>query len=258
MIKYVIFSNLVYFFCSWISIGFSEHVINGDYTLFENLNWLNRNLESILSTPPTTKSVEQTETEMIAAAQQKDLKPPTKKAQSLSISAPVFTPKQQKKASLFDESDDIKKNKVIIVNDPSLIIEQSEEEEEVEVELAEGDGDDHIIIHQEDVEEEGSSSNRVLAGVSQPVIRKGTEIRLVDPKLENISLFKCSLLHIMVKCNRCKDTCEVENIKPDQDEESSKHPQQKKERWMACPTCTSLMGIKFLGGKIRNMGSFEK
>jgi hypothetical protein len=135
---------------------------------------------------------------------------------------------------------------VIIVNDPSLIIEKNEEEE-VEVELAQGDGDDHIIDPQK--EEEGGSSSKVLSGISQqPTIRKGTEIRLVNPKLENISLFKCSLLHIMVKCNRCKDTCEVENIKPDQDEES-KPTQQKKERWMACPTCTSLMGIKFLGGK---------
>lgn len=200
------------------------------------MNWLNRNLESLVSTPPTSKTIEQEETESIAASQQKDLKPPTKQ-QQLSVTAAVFTPNkpQPKKTSLFDE--DIKKNKVIIVNDPSLIIEQAEEEE-VEVELAKEDDPEHTIDHTE----EGAST---LSGISQPVIRKGTEIRLMDPKLENVSLFRCTLLHIMVKCHRCKDTCEVENIRPDTTDET----QQKKERWMACPTCTSLMGIKFLGGK---------
>lgn len=227
---------------NWISEGFKEHVANGDYTLFENLNWLNRNLESLVSTPPTSKTAEEEETEIIAASQQKDLKPPTKQQQQLSVTAPVFTPKQQpKKTSLFDENDDIKKNKVIIVNDPSLIIEQADEEE-VEVELAKEDDPAHTISQTTTAEGEGSSSN-ALSGISQPVVRKGTEIRLVDPKLENVSLFRCSLLHIMVKCHRCKDTCEVENIRPDSTEET----QQKKERWMACPTCTSLMGIKFLG-----------
>ena len=208
----------------------------------ENLNWLNRNLETLVSTPPVKKTAEQTETDNIAAAQQKDLKPPTKKIQSLSVSAPVFTPSKKKKTSLFDESEDIKKNKVIIVNDPTLIIDQAEEEE-VEVELAGDEDDDEIIT------EEGEEQTKSLP--QQPVVRKGTEIRLMDPKLENVSLFRCSLLHIMVKCSRCKDTCEVENIKPHQ-EEDAKHPHPQKERWMACPTCTSLMGIKFLGGMLKS------
>lgn len=192
------------------------------------MNWLNRNLELLSTIPPTTKTVEQQETAVIAASQQKDLKPPLKKEQSLSISAPVFTPQPKKKSSLFDE-DHVKKNKVVIVNDPSLIIEQAEEDE-VQVELAKGDDDHHVMET-----EQGPS---VLSGVSQPVIRRGTEIRLIDPKLDNVSLFKCSSLHLMVKCSRCKDTVEVQNIKSDQDS---------KERWMACPTCTAELGIKFAG-----------
>ncbi|KAL9545680.1 hypothetical protein PS6_008091 [Mucor atramentarius] len=244
---------------SWISLGFEQHVANGDYTLFENLNWLNRNIELLLSTPPTQKTKEQAEADSIAAAQQKDLKPPVKAAQqqpALSITAPEFTPQQpkpsetKKKSSLFDEANDIKKNKVIIVNDPSLVIEQADEEE-VEVELAEGEDDYHRHLEEEHQQQQGE---KTVVGLSQPVVRRGTEIRLVEPKLENISLFRCALLHIMVRCARCKDTVEVENIKPEQEDKqaaaasssSSKQPP-KTERWMSCPTCSSVLGIKFLG-----------
>lgn len=246
---------------TWISQGFQEHVANGDCTLFENLNWLNRNIELLLSSPPTQKTEEQAEADSIAAAQQKDLKPPVKAAQqqqpALSITAPEFTPQQskpadtKKKTSLFDEANDIKKNKVIIVNDPSLVIEQADEEE-VEVELAEGEDDYHRHLEEEGYQQQ-EAGEKTVVGLSQPVVRRGTEIRLVDPKLENISLFRCALLHIMVKCARCKDTVEVENIKPEQEDKqaassSSKQPP-KTERWMSCPTCSSVLGIKFLGGK---------
>lgn len=248
---------------TWVSQGFDQHVAHaGDYTLFENLNWLNRNIELLLSTPPTQKTEEQAEADVIAAAQQKDLKPPVKAAQqpALSVTAPEFTPQQskpadtKKKTSLFDEANDIKKNKVIIVNDPSLVIEQAEEEE-VEVELAEGEDDYHRHLEEEHQQQEGGGGGeKTVVGLSQPVVRRGTEIRLVDPKLENISLFRCALLHIMVKCARCKDTVEVENIKPEQEDKqaaasSSSKPPPKTERWMSCPTCSSVLGIKFLGGK---------
>jgi DNA-directed RNA polymerase subunit RPC12/RpoP len=228
---------------SWISLGFSEHVEHGNYTLFENLNWLNRNLQLLLSAPPVQKTEEQAETAIIAASQQKDSKPPVKQQQqTLSVTAPEFTPKASKKKTLFDE-DHIRKNKVVIVNDPSLINEQAEEGE-VEVELANGDAVEDVFVGQE--EEDGE---KTLVSLSQPVVRKGTEIRLINPILENVSLFRCSLLHLMVKCARCKDTVEVENIKPEQEEANSSKNQHKTERWMSCPTCSSIMGIKFLGGK---------
>lgn len=226
----------------WVTNGFNQHVEQGDFTLFENLNWLNRNLESLLSTPPATKTVEQEEAAEISAAQQKELKPPVKKEQQqLSVTAPVFTPQQPKKKSLFEDEDEMKKNKVIIVNDPSLIIEQATEEE-VEVELA--DGDDITVMNNT---EEMTEPSNTLTGVSQPVIRKGTEIRLINPKLENVSLFRCTSLHMMVKCDRCKDTVEVQNVEPDQEEEKKNQKQRSKERWMSCPTCTSELGIRFLG-----------
>lgn len=226
-------------------------------------------MDELLSRPPTTQTKEQAEADRISKALQKDLKPLVKKVnqhpqqqQQLSVSAPVFTPQQQqqqpqqkKKTPLFDEKDDIKRNKVIVVNDPSLVVEQADEEE-VEVELADSDDVDQL-------NDSNGNEGSILNGVSQPVIRKGTEIRLTDPKLENISLFKCSLLHIMVKCARCKDTVEVENIRPDQDEDITsstassstvKKVQPKKERWVACTTCTSILGIKFLGGKSKKKG----
>ncbi|KAI7901731.1 uncharacterized protein BX663DRAFT_513864 [Cokeromyces recurvatus] len=244
---------------NWVSLGFSEHVTNGDYTLFENLNWLNRNLELLLSSPPLQKTEEQIEAETISSEQQKHLKPPSKKDILTKSSSQEHIISQQKPfeakkiSSLFEEDTSFKNNRVIIVNDPSLAYGQADEED-VEVELAEGDEDiSPFVDHQNDTESEDEKT-KTLVGLSQPVVRRGTEIRLIDPKLENISLFRCALLHMMVKCARCKETVEVENIKPEENERvssssssSSNTSASKTERWMPCPTCSSILGIKFHG-----------
>ncbi|KAI8876588.1 hypothetical protein K501DRAFT_200091, partial [Backusella circina FSU 941] len=232
---------------SWIIQAFDLQVKNGTYNLFENLNWLNRHLEQLLQTPPTHKSEEQREVDAIAAAQQKDLKPPVVQrpldpTSTLSPNAPLFTPKK-KKVSLFDD-EDTKKNRVVIVNDPSIIRDADEEqqaaEEEVEVELADDDDQDGILIYDE------QGPNVPVATPSPTTLRRGTEVRLVDPVLENVSLFRCAILHIVVKCNRCKETVDMENVHPETDN-SSDDKQHSKERWMACPTCSSVIGIRFLG-----------
>ncbi|RCH84407.1 hypothetical protein CU098_002070, partial [Rhizopus stolonifer] len=219
---------------NWIVLGFNEHVANGDYSLFENLNWLNRHLELLLSSPPAQKTEEQLETDKMARIQQKDLIPPVKTTQ-LSATAAEFKPQQPAKKSLFDEQDIVKKNKVIIVNDPSLVVDEQADEEEVEVELAEG-FEQEALVHT-------NENESAVVNLAKPNVRKGTEIRLIDPPLENISLFRCTLLHVLVKCARCKDTVDIENIKPEQEQTESK----KTERWTTCPTCTSILGVKFLG-----------
>jgi uncharacterized CHY-type Zn-finger protein len=203
---------------------------------------LNRHLEQLLQTPPTHKSEEQRELDAIAAAQQKDLKPPVVQrpldpTSTLSPNAPLFTPKK-KKTFLFDE--DTRKNRVVIVNDPSIIRDQGDEEqqaaeEEVEVELADDDQDGALVYS----EQPGSS-----VPVTTPTMRRGTEVRLMDPVLENITLFRCAILHVVVKCNRCKETVDIENVHPETDDKTKEHP---KERWLACPTCSSVIGIRFLG-----------
>ncbi|KAI9487811.1 MAG: hypothetical protein EXX96DRAFT_473829, partial [Benjaminiella poitrasii] len=160
------------------------------------------------NSPPTQKTEEQIEADTISNAQQKDLKPPSNRdiLTSSQDSHPVEPSTSQQKSStakkatsLFDDEAMFKKNRVIVVNDPALIVDQTDEE---------------------------------------------------DVELENISLFRCALLHIMVKCARCKDTVEVENIKPEENEatvSSSSSKRSQTERWMSCPTCSSVLGIKFHG-----------
>ncbi|OBZ86735.1 Uncharacterized protein C18H10.09 [Choanephora cucurbitarum] len=227
---------------SWVVSGFNDHVKHGDYTLFENLNWLNRNLESLLTTPPAQKTEEQLETEELAKAQQKDFTPPVKSTTSqLSATASEFRPA---KKSLFDEQDSIRKNKLVIVNDPSLVddlVNEQAAEEEIEVQVAE-ESTGHAAVLDE-------TKESTIIDLAQPVVRKGTEIRLINPTLENISLFRCTSLHLIVKCARCKNTMDIENIRPEtqnQSETSSSH-HEKTERWTTCSTCTSILGVKFLG-----------
>ncbi|KAM3581442.1 hypothetical protein VKS41_006267 [Umbelopsis sp. WA50703] len=81
----------------------------------------------------------------------------------------------------------------------------------------------------------------------QPV-RSGTEVRFPDLKLENVSLLRCARMTIMVKCARCSNTVEVENILPEQAAvDSVNQMSEKYQRWMPCPTCSSLIGILFKG-----------
>ncbi|KAI8989263.1 hypothetical protein BDB01DRAFT_531022 [Pilobolus umbonatus] len=224
--------------CSWIQQGFDEHVRHSNCSLFENLNWLNRNIEHLWSTPPTTKSNEEIEADKLAVSQKKQLAPP-KTSTPLSVSAPIFTPKQlmnkqsAKLTSLFDE--DTKNNRVIKVNDPALIVD--EQLTEVIVETDSGDAPESTQQpHEDDVAE---SSTLPLP---MPAIKKGTDIRLMNFKLENVTLFRCTSLHVILKCAKCKDTLDVENIRPESEEY--------KGRWLTCPTCSSVVGVKFIGDMV--------
>ncbi|ORE11352.1 hypothetical protein BCV72DRAFT_238035 [Rhizopus microsporus var. microsporus] len=231
---------------SWIEGGFNMHVVQSRDSLFENLNWLNRYLEQLISGEQRTQTREEQEAAQMADAQKMQHKPPTQeqKKSMLSASAPVFVPQVQKKkkTSLFDEEDQ-KQSRVVIVNDPAFVVDEEDEAD---------DGNDSTTDESEENEEEEISGSEdetkkdALTGLAQPPkVKRGTEIRLIDPVLDNVSLFRCNVLHLVVKCARCKDTTAVENIKPDQDEEGNSSGKIKTERWISCPTCNSIMGIKF-------------
>ncbi|KAI8969206.1 hypothetical protein BDF20DRAFT_893724 [Mycotypha africana] len=253
---------------SWIVSGFNEHleIETNNLTLFENLNWLNRHLEQLISTPPVRKSEEQEEVDKLAAAQQQNRRSSSLALQQSEQSQPInqqqpsatANKSSRKVMSLFDEDDLYsKKNNVIIVNDPSFVdMEQSTSDEQEET-TADDESSSEDEELEKDKEPQQDSSTKTVVSLAQATVRRGTEIRLEDPRMENISLFRCTLLHIMVKCARCKDTVEVENIKPEVDPTplASAEPSSstnatatsKTERWTTCPTCSSVLGIKFLG-----------
>jgi hypothetical protein len=97
--------------------------------------------------------------------------------------------------------------------------------------------------------EPASFSNR--AGNSRA--RGGIEIRHPNVSLENIALLQLASLNIMVKCSRCRSKFSVMDLLVEvldmSDNKSSTTDISSGERWLACPTCTQIVGIKAFPGK---------
>ncbi|CAO3702829.1 unnamed protein product [Rhizopus stolonifer] len=195
---------------SWVQYGFDQH--NRETSLFEKLNWMNRHLQTWLTTPVKMEE----------------------KKSTLSISAPSFVPASAPLASssvFVPPKEEVRKNKVIVVNDPSYLIDDQESNEHSSEHSSDDDSEDYS-------DDDSDASNQAsLPAIPPTNIKRGTEIRLVEPTLDNISLFRCTSLHLIVRCARCKNTTAIENIQPQQEDN--------KERWMCCPTCSSVMGVKF-------------
>lgn len=227
-----------------INYEFAEHVKTGNRTLFQNLNWLNRHLETILRYPPQMKPQKPVEVD---------------KPASTAISSTGNS--STKKPVIGGESDD-RKNRVIVVDDPSMLRPPGVEaddlpgksagssEDEDEYKSSDGENDDS------DEEQAVEQKKKPAAGESKP-IRRGTELRLVSPVLENVSLFRCISVHLMVKCNRCKETAEMEDIMPkDPINPVGKNDGRLEECWLPCPACNSQLGAKVTAGmrkEIRNL-----
>ena len=67
---------------------------------------------------------------------------------------------------------------------------------------------------------------------SQPVIDRGTQIKLPDILLTNISLLECTLLNLLLHCSRCSHSVDVVLV-----------PNSPKE--MTCPTCSTHISINY-------------
>jgi hypothetical protein len=102
-----------------------------------------------------------------------------------------------------------------------------------------------------DQESDDEVSNKMAStsiSTTPQEVRTGTEIRFPDLRLENVSLLRCARMFLMVKCSRCSNTVEVENIIPEQAAvDSASNGSEKYQRWLPCPTCSSLIGVLFKG-----------
>ncbi|CAO3591216.1 unnamed protein product [Absidia cylindrospora] len=244
---------------SMIVESFDYHArVNTDYTLFEHLNWLNRHMESILNSPAVPEQVD-TNTPLL-----RPVRPPTHPPTN-STSAIMTTGSSTSigKKSIF--MDGQTKNRVILVSDPNLVKPPGvtdDHQQQFKSNSNEGGHASDTSSTEPDQEQASSSSTTTALEVSQQQsVRRGTEIRLIEPQLENISLFRCISLHVLVKCSRCKNTVDVENILPEaslestDDQSNGKGAMNKKERWMDCPTCHSIIGVKFFSELIHENAS---
>ncbi|CAO3623512.1 unnamed protein product [Cunninghamella echinulata] len=227
-----------------------------DYTLFEHLNWLHRHMESILNKPPPVDLTNPT-TPLL-----RQIRSPPTNTNHINPSKSIST-KAKQNVSIF--KDDQVKKKIIIVNDPNFTSphtvitneasssNSNNNRESIESTNHNENTDSTMISTSEEEEEEEAKVNKPLNVSEQLTVRRGTEIRLMKPQLDNITFFRCTSLYLLVKCNRCKSTIDIENLLPIESDFDNNHNDdnkgkviaKKNERITSCSTCHSIIGIKF-------------
>ncbi|KAI7864139.1 hypothetical protein BDF14DRAFT_1261943 [Spinellus fusiger] len=209
-----------------INVAFDIHVKSTDQSLFSHLNWLHHHLPSILSEPiPTAAPTSLSPSLLISPPIA-----PTAAAAAAATTTTITTTATATANILTDTLPSDRESRVIYVSRPQHLFQQetSTQQETSANTLP---------------EESPQPPPPVPLPSSNSTVKKGIAIRLINPQLKNVSLFHCISLRLIVKCARCSDTTEIENILP---ENESPH-QQKKERWTTCSTCSSILGVKFIG-----------
>ncbi|KAI9252479.1 hypothetical protein BY458DRAFT_589835, partial [Sporodiniella umbellata] len=201
---------------SWVRSAFDGH--DRSLTLFEKLNWMNSHLPSWWTTPVKVEE-----------------KKPT-----LSASAPSFVPASVLRPR---KMEDFKRNKVVIVNDPSLLLGQDDDDS------LQSESDSDLGDSDHDPSEPFEESQEPIYP-AQPLVRRGIDIRLVEPILDNVQLLRCRHLNVVVQCSSCKHSTAVERLQPEKEEGQTSHTRTPTERWFTCATCSSAIGLKFFGALV--------
>ncbi|KAJ2000779.1 hypothetical protein H4R26_004458 [Coemansia thaxteri] len=196
---------------------FGEHVLESpETTLLHHLNWLDRWLFSMLSTPPPEQQTPTT------CAQE----------QPQALGTPVPLPALPKASPrLFDDPESTKSwVRTISIDEADLPAGMAD------LELtADASGSESAVSNLEEYQEDNAGE----AGEFSKPARRGTEIRFVTVNLVGVSLAHCTLLNLAVRCARCKNMVELRGILPTM--QNGKDNQ----LWKACDSCSTILGVRF-------------
>ncbi|KAJ2492963.1 hypothetical protein IWW37_000967 [Coemansia sp. RSA 2050] len=201
---------------------FSDHVLESPGpTLLHHLNWLDRWLFSMLSTPPP---------------EQKTPAPPVQaRLPAPSVQPAESAPLPEKRPPMYDDSSSVKPwVKTISIDEIGLPASMAE------LGLAANDSEpDSDSIADSDASEDDEHDAEGSVGEFSKPARRGTEIRLTETSLTNISLTHCSQLNLAVRCGRCKSTVELRGILP------TARTGKDHQLWKACDSCSTILGVRF-------------
>ncbi|KAJ2465189.1 hypothetical protein GGI03_002801 [Coemansia sp. RSA 2337] len=203
---------------------FGEHVLESPGpTLLHHLNWLDRWLVSMISAP---------------LPEQQASAPPVQTHRTVpTAQAAEPASRLQKQPHLYDDSSSAKPwVKTISVDEAGLTAGMTE------LGLATNDSEsDTDSLSGSDIsldDEHHAEGAEDVGGVSKPA-RRGTEIRLAETQLTNISLTHCSQLNLTVRCGRCKGAVELRGILP------TTRTGKDNQLWKACDSCSTILGVRF-------------
>ncbi|KAJ2847263.1 hypothetical protein IWW36_003943, partial [Coemansia brasiliensis] len=210
-------------YLDYVCYRFNEHIQGSSaMTLLQHLNWLDRWLVSMISTPlsslPPISSIVEPTAEKLAMPSNPD-----------ASKAPV---------RLFDESED-----------KPWIRKVSLEEAGLSTDIANLNlNSDHGDSSSNSSDSSSDDSEHIVEMVAEPSsdinpyakpLRRGIEIRFGIVKMTNISLAHCHSLNLTVRCLRCKNTVEVMSVTP------TVRADRDHQLWKACDTCSTILGIRF-------------
>ncbi|KAJ3322687.1 hypothetical protein HDU76_013828 [Blyttiomyces sp. JEL0837] len=88
----------------------------------------------------------------------------------------------------------------------------------------------------------GTAAGKSSASTSDSTLsaHRGTQVRVPDVVLKNVSLLRCLSPYLIIRCSRCKNTFDSPALLPD----TEYHPN--------CPTCGTVVGIRYRAGMVHS------
>ncbi|KAJ1937429.1 hypothetical protein FBU59_004750, partial [Linderina macrospora] len=208
-------------YMDFIELCFKEHVkASPANSLLHHLNWLDRQLVDLLTTPPPPPPV------------------PSVKSQK---PAPLSTEEKAAKPALFEDDTAASKPwaRTISISEAGLPADVAA------MHLNDSGNKPDNGSSSSDLESdpnpeplESDSDENSDGGFSKP-LRRGIEIRFGKTELANISLAHCHSLNLNVRCARCKTNTELKAIAP------TLRTGRDNQMWKSCDSCASLLGVRF-------------
>ncbi|KAJ1962200.1 hypothetical protein GGI12_002791 [Dipsacomyces acuminosporus] len=213
---------------------FDAHVAEVPGTsLLHHLNWLDRQLVDLLSTPPPAAAAAVPISSLSSA-----LKAKAALSKTDAASAPTEA-KSQKSTRLFGDVSEAKPwVRTITLEEAGIAALDSGR-------FADASGQSSGSHSSSDSESSLDSQAEITDDDSAPAgefskpLRRGTEIRFGKTELSNVSLVYCHSLNIAVRCARCKNNVDMKGIAP------TMRTGKDHQLWKACDTCTTILGVRF-------------
>ncbi|KAI7825507.1 hypothetical protein BX661DRAFT_184701 [Kickxella alabastrina] len=218
---------------------FGEHVVESPGTsILHHLNWLDRQLAEMLSSPPPAPAPVLLQSATSQVTQQNmQTQTPKGAPSSPSVAATAIVISNMQKTKPYEGVDAGSEKpwiKTISMAEAGL----PEQLANLDMDAAGSDDsdDDSLSDSDSDSAMEGEGE---IDGESETVGAFSKPIRMGRIQLTNVSLAHCHSLNLTVRCGRCRSTVELKAIEP------TRRAGKDQQMWKACDTCTSILGVRF-------------
>ncbi|KAJ2354486.1 hypothetical protein GGF43_003239, partial [Coemansia sp. RSA 2618] len=222
-------------YLDYIGRCFAEHVVKSpEVSLLQLLNWLDRRLVSMVSSPPPENPSDSARQPSILEQQQplvSEQQPP------ISEQGETTTASQNtQKGWMFDEPEE--KPWIRRITPAKAGLPGNMDGLAIETQGS-GGSDTETSDFDSSSASDSDAEQALESGPFAKPARRGIEIRLGMVSMTNVTLMHCHSLSLSVRCTRCKGMVELKGIAP------TLRAEQDRQVWKACDTCSTIVGVRF-------------